>query len=76
MVCIYYTRVVNQSTGGCDHGFALSLLSYYHYMKVIVTRLMIDGMLMESMGVVDIICPKSTVANLNHQRIINMKTID
>jgi hypothetical protein len=22
MVCIYYTRVVNQSTGGCDHGFS------------------------------------------------------
>jgi hypothetical protein len=31
-------RVINQSTGGCDHGFALSLLSYCHYAKVIVTR--------------------------------------
>jgi hypothetical protein len=73
MVCIYYTRVVNQSTGGCDHGFALSLLSYCHYAKVIVTRPM---MLMESMGVADIIRPKNTVANLNHQSIINMKAID
>jgi hypothetical protein len=42
MVCIYYTRVVNQSTGGCDHGFALSLLSYCHYAKVFVTRPMMD----------------------------------
>jgi hypothetical protein len=42
MVCIYYTRVVNQYTGGCDHGFALSLLSYCHYAKVIVTRPMMD----------------------------------
>jgi hypothetical protein len=42
MVCIYYTRVVNQSTGGYDHGFALSFLSYCHYAKVIVTRPMID----------------------------------
>jgi hypothetical protein len=31
---------------------------------------------MESMGVVDIIRPKNTVANLNHQSIINMKAID
>jgi hypothetical protein len=42
MVCIYYTKAVNQSTGGCDHGFALSLLSYYHYAKVFVTRPMMD----------------------------------
>jgi hypothetical protein len=41
-ICIYYTRVVNQSTGGCDHGFALSLPSYCHYAKVIVTRPMMD----------------------------------
>jgi hypothetical protein len=27
---------------GCDHGFALSLLSYYHYMKVFMTRPMMD----------------------------------
>jgi predicted protein tyrosine phosphatase len=33
-------------------------------------------MLMESMGVVDIIRSKNTVANLNHQSIINMKAID
>jgi hypothetical protein len=33
-------------------------------------------MLMESMGVADIIHPKNTVANLNHQSIINMKAID
>jgi hypothetical protein len=33
-------------------------------------------MLMESMGVADIIRLKNTVANLNHQRIINMKVID
>jgi hypothetical protein len=33
-------------------------------------------MLMESMGVADIIRPKNTVANLNHQSIINMKAID
>jgi hypothetical protein len=32
--------------------------------------------LMESMGVADIIHPKNTVANLNHQSIINMKAID
>jgi hypothetical protein len=31
---------------------------------------------MESMGVADIIRPKNTVAYLNHQSIINMKTID
>jgi hypothetical protein len=37
-----YTRVVNQSTGGCDHGFALSLPSYCHYVEVIVTRPMMD----------------------------------
>jgi hypothetical protein len=30
-------------------------------------------MLMESMGVADIIRPKNTVDYLNHQRIINMK---
>jgi hypothetical protein len=34
------------------------------------------GMLMESMGVADIIRPKNTVAYLNHQSIINMKTIN
>jgi hypothetical protein len=28
------------------------------------------------MGVADIIRPKNTVDNLNHQRIINMKAID
>jgi hypothetical protein len=33
-------------------------------------------MLMESMGVADIIRPKNMVANLNHQSIINMKEID
>jgi hypothetical protein len=33
-------------------------------------------MLMESMGVADIIRLKNTVANLNHQTIINMKGID
>jgi hypothetical protein len=33
-------------------------------------------MLMESMGVADIIGLKNTVANLNHQSIINMKAID
>jgi hypothetical protein len=33
-------------------------------------------MLMESMEVVDIIRPKNMVDNLNHQSIINMKTID
>jgi hypothetical protein len=33
-------------------------------------------MLMESMGEADIIRPKNTVAKLNHQSIINMKTID
>jgi hypothetical protein len=33
-------------------------------------------MLMESMGVADIIRLKNTVANLNHQSIINMKEID
>jgi hypothetical protein len=33
-------------------------------------------MLMESMGVADIIRPKKTVANFNHQSIINMKAID
>jgi hypothetical protein len=32
-------------------------------------------MLMESMGVADIIRPKNKVANLNHQSI-NMKAID
>jgi hypothetical protein len=74
MVCIYYTRVINQSTRGCDHSFALSLLSYCHYAKVIVTRPMMDTV-MESMGVADIIRPKNTIANLNHQSIINMKTI-
>jgi hypothetical protein len=31
---------------------------------------------MESMGVADIIHPKNTVANLNHQSISNMKAID
>jgi hypothetical protein len=41
-ICIYYTRVVNQSTGVCDHGFALSFPSYCHYAKVIVTRPMMD----------------------------------
>jgi hypothetical protein len=77
MVCIYYTRVVNQSTGGCDHGFALSLLSYCQYAKVFVTWPMMDTiMLMESTGVADIIRLKDTVANLNHQSIINMKAID
>jgi hypothetical protein len=33
-------------------------------------------MLMELMGVADIKRPKNTVANLNHQSIINMKAID
>jgi hypothetical protein len=33
-------------------------------------------MLMESMGVADIMHSKNTVAYLNHQSIINMKTID
>jgi hypothetical protein len=33
-------------------------------------------MLMESMGVADIIHQKNTVANLNNQSIINMKAID
>jgi hypothetical protein len=33
-------------------------------------------MLMESMGVADIMCLKNTVANLNHQSIINMKAAD
>jgi hypothetical protein len=33
-------------------------------------------MLMESMGVADIIRLKNTIANLNHQSIINMKEID
>jgi hypothetical protein len=33
-------------------------------------------MLMESMGVADIIRPKTTVANLNRESIINMKAID
>jgi predicted protein tyrosine phosphatase len=33
-------------------------------------------MLMEYMGVADIIRPKNTVADLNHQSIINMKAID
>jgi hypothetical protein len=33
-------------------------------------------MLMDSMGVADIIRPKNTIANLNHQSIINMKAID
>jgi hypothetical protein len=33
-------------------------------------------MLMGSMGVADIIRPKNTVENLNHQSIINMKEID
>jgi hypothetical protein len=42
MVRIYYTRVVNQCTWGCDHGFALSLLSYCDYAKVFVTRPMMD----------------------------------
>jgi hypothetical protein len=42
MVCIYYTKAVNQSTGGCDHGFALSLLSICHYAKVFMTRPMMD----------------------------------
>jgi hypothetical protein len=41
-ICIYYTRAVNQSTGGCDHGFALSLPPYCHYAKVIVIRPMMD----------------------------------
>jgi hypothetical protein len=41
-ICIYYMRVINQSTGGCDHGLALSLLSYCHYTKVFVTRPMMD----------------------------------
>jgi hypothetical protein len=41
-ICIYYTRVVNQSTGGCDHGFTLSLPLYCHYAKVIVTRPIMD----------------------------------
>jgi hypothetical protein len=27
---------------GCDHSFALSLLSYCHYAKVFVTRPMMD----------------------------------
>jgi hypothetical protein len=38
--------VLNMKTNliyqGCDHGFALSLLSYCHYAKVIVTRPMMD----------------------------------
>jgi hypothetical protein len=33
-------------------------------------------MLMESMGVADIIRPKNSVANLDYQSIINMKAID
>jgi hypothetical protein len=33
-------------------------------------------MLMESMGVADILRLKNTVANLNHQSIINMEAID
>jgi hypothetical protein len=33
-------------------------------------------MLTESMGVADIIRPKNTVANLDHQSIINMKAIE
>jgi predicted phosphoadenosine phosphosulfate sulfurtransferase len=41
-ICNYFTRVVNQSIGGCDHGFTLSLLSYCHYMKVFMTRPMMD----------------------------------
>jgi hypothetical protein len=27
---------------GCDHGFALSLLSYCHYAKVVMTRPLMD----------------------------------
>jgi hypothetical protein len=41
-ICNYYTRVVNQSTRCCHHGFALSLLPYYHYAEIIVTRPMMD----------------------------------
>jgi hypothetical protein len=31
-----------QSIGCCDHGFALSLLSYCHYAKLFMTRPMMD----------------------------------
>jgi hypothetical protein len=41
-ICIYYTRVVNQSTGGCDHGCAFSLPPYCQYEEVIMTRPMMD----------------------------------